>query len=216
MHDTKQTINTKESDVMDYIKINGQKIKLTEKQVQEIRQSFGFSDKKLIDVPIGGTFKIGEDEFIVLNHLAEGTMVISKKLLCKSIKFGRDNNYDGSFVDDACNEFADKIMDIVGEDNLFECAVDLTSDDGLEDYGVIRRRMAPLTTTLYREYVEILDMHKIEAWQWLATPCSTPKHGDSSCVKCVSPSGGLVNDFYNFGRGVRPFCVLNSSIFVSE
>jgi hypothetical protein len=95
--------------------------------------------------------------------------------------------------------------------------VDLTSDDGLKDYGKIRRRASLLTADLYRRYVEILDKHKIDKWWWLATPHSTARHENASWVKCVAPSGYFGSDNYcGGGCGVRPFCILKSNIFVSK
>ena len=200
-----------------YIKICGQKINLTDEQVEQLKKSLGAACAKLLDIPTGETFKIGEHEFIVLEHSGDTTAVIRNDLLVKNKAFGKNNNYDGSYADEVCNSFADEIAAIVGAGNLVEHTVDLTSDDGLKDYGKIRRRASLLTADLYRRYVEILDKHKIDAWWWMATPFSTPAHGNGSLVKCVSPSGNLYDSYYDGGsNGVRPFCVLKSNIFVSK
>ena len=201
-----------------YIKICGQKINLTDEQVEQLKKSFGAACAKLSDIPTGETFKIGEHEFIVLEHSGDTTAVIRNDLLVKNKAFGKNNNYDGSDVDAVCNSFADEIAAIVGEDNLAEHTVDLTSDDGLKDYGKIRRRVSLLTTDLYRRYVAILDKYKIDTWWWLATPFSTPTHENASWAKCVSPSGclGSNNYYYYDNSGVRPFFILKSNIFVSK
>lgn len=199
-----------------YIKINNQKIKLTDEQVREIQQSFGIEQTKLADIPVGETIKVGKYEFIVLEHAKDTTAVILKDFLCENKKFGKDNNYKNSDVDILCDDFADVISEIVGTENLIEHTVDLTSDDGLKDYGKIKRRMSLLTTDLYRRYVEILDKYKVNKWWWLATAFSTPKHDPDNWVKCVSPSGCINYYGYYGNSGVRPFCILNSNIFVSK
>ena len=203
-----------------YIKINDQKIELTDEQVAEIQKSFKVSNTKLSDIKIGETFKVGKYEFIVLDRSKETTAVILKDLLHDSAKFGANNNYNGSNVDDICNKFAEEMKGIVGAENLIEHTVDLTSDDGLKDYGKVRRYASLLTANAYRRYVEILDKYKVEKWWWTATAYSTKKHGDTTFVKCVAPSGCIcINDFYddfNCINGVRPFCILNSNIFVSK
>lgn len=199
-----------------YIKINNQKIALTDEQVKEIQQSFGIEQIKLADVAVGEIVKIGKYEFIVLEHSNDTTAVILKDLLFESKEFGKDNNYKASYVDDLCGDFADEISEIIGKDNLIEHTVDLTSDDGLKDYGKIKRSMSLLTTDLYRRYVEILDKYKVKKWWWLATAFSTPKHDPDNWVKCVSPSGGISRYGYYRNSGVRPFCILNSNIFVSK
>lgn len=199
-----------------YIKINNQKIALTDEQVKEIQQSFGIEQIKLANVAVGEIVKIGKYEFIVLEHSKDTTAVILKDLLFESKEFGKDNNYKASYVDNLCGDFADEISEIIGKHNLIEHTVDLTSDDGLKDYGKIKRSMSVLTTDLYRRYVEILDKYKVKKWWWLATAFSTPKHDPDNWVKCVSPSGYVNYYFYNVNFGVRPFCILNSNIFVSK
>ena len=199
-----------------YISICGQKIELTEEQVEKIRAGLGAERVKLADVAVKDTFKIGEHEFVVLEQMDDTTAVILKDLLVDDKVFGENNNYSGSYVEQECNQFADKIEAIVGAENIVKHTVDLTSDDGLKDYGNINRRMSLLTTEQYRRYVEILDEHKVDVWWWLATPFSTERHGSASLVKCVSPSGCVGNDGYFNVGGVRPFCILKSNIFVSK
>ena len=61
-----------------YIFLNGNKIELTAEQVTEMAKSLGIEQNKLSDIPVGETFKIGEYEFIVLEHSKETTAVILK------------------------------------------------------------------------------------------------------------------------------------------
>ena len=199
-----------------YICINDQKIEMTTEQLELIRAALAPNKKnKLRDIVAGNTFKLGEHELIVLEQSGDTAAVIRKDLLEKSMKFGSNNNFDGSDVDRKCSAFAQEIAAIIGEKNIVEHTVDLTSDDGLKDYGKVRRKASLLTAELYRRYVEILDKHKIKKWWWLATPLSTSKHDGASWVKCVAPSGNVGSDYYYYGSGVRPFCILKSDIFVS-
>ena len=199
-----------------YISLNGRKIKLTPEQVAEMSKSLGISQVKLSDIALGDTFKVANYEFIVLEHSKDTTAVIMKDLYKTSVEFGKNNNFNGSNVDDICKSFAKEMEDNIGEANLIEHTVDLTSDDGLKDYGNVKRKMSLLTTELYRRYVYILDKYKIDKWWWTCTAYSTPAHDNDCWVKCVSPNGNI--DYYNYGHvnGVRPFCILNSNIFVSK
>ena len=130
--------------------------------------------------------------------------------------FGENNNYNGSNIDNVCNSFAEHLESILGADNIIDHDVDLTSNDGLKDYRTITRRVSVLTAERARQYVNLLDKHKIDKWWWLATPWSTPTHEDNECVLCVSPRGDIVRSNYNHGNGVRPFCILKSNILVSK
>ena len=199
-----------------YIKINNQKIKLTDEQVAEIQKSFMVGNTRLFDIEVGNTFKVGDYEFIVLDRSKETTAVILKDLLYDNELFGKNNNYNSSNADALCNKFAETIKGIVGAENLIEHTVDLTADDGLKDYGKIKRFASLLTANAYRRYVEILDKYKIDKWWWLATAYSTPKHDNTTWVKCVSPLGIIGSNYFDYNRGLRPFCILNSNIFVSK
>lgn len=198
-----------------YIVFNGQKIELTAEQVEQLKAAWQEKTIRLGDKAPGDIAKIGDHEMIVLEHVGAATLLIRKDLL-DTMQFGENNNYDGSCADEACNEFAGEIAGIVGEDNVLPHTVDLTSDDGLKDYGEIQRRASLLTTEQYRRHVHILDKHKPEDWWWLATAHSTTAHGNDAWVKCVAPSGCINISLCNyFGFGVRPFCILKSDIFVS-
>lgn len=199
-----------------YISLNGQKIELTVEQAEKIKQSLETPNKRLSAVNVGSTFKIGKHEFVVLEQSGDTTAVILKKLLKDNVRFGNNNNFNGSKADEICKDFAKELETVVGEGTLVLHTVDLTSDDGLKDYGKIMRQASLLTANLYRRYVEVLDEHKPDKHWWLATPHSTSAHGNSDWVKCVSSSGCLVyNNCYRDG-GVRPFCILKSHIFVSD
>ena len=200
-----------------YIMLNGNRIDLTEEQVKQIYKSNAIGNKKLSDVAVGETFKVGAYEFIVLEHSKETTAVILKDLLENSMSFGKNNNFadKNCVVRERLNDFATELETIIGKHNLVQHTVDLTSDDGLKDYGTIKTKVSLLTCNLYRRYVETLDKHKINKWWWLVTAYSTPKHENASWIKCVSPSGDISGSNCNSGNGVRPFCIFSSNIFVS-
>lgn len=199
-----------------YIKLNGKKIELNDAQVEEIKRSFGISGQRLSAIAEGGIFKIGKHDFAVLEHLDGHTVVIKKDKYGADVKFGKNNNYDGSNVDEICNRFADEIAAIIGAENMLEFELDLTANDGMKCYGSVKRRMALRTADMQRKYAYIFDKLP-KFWEWLATAYSTPKHEDSTSVECVSPHGYVGYDcsFY-YCSGVRPFCILKSDIFVSE
>ena len=197
--------------------INGQHIELTQKQIAQIVAAHSATTAKLSDIPAGATFKLGNYEFVVLEQFAETAAVILKEILPDVVVFSDSNNhYDGSNPDQACCDFAAELFELAGSDNLLPHIVDLTSDDGLKDYGSIERAVSLLTAEEYRNYVEILDKYKPDCWWWLATPHSTKRDENDRWIKCFSPSGYINNNIYDYyDYGVRPFCILKSNIFVS-
>ena len=199
-----------------FISINGQQIELTEEQVKQIIAAHGGQQKPLAEYVAGDTVKIGNFEMIVLEQFADGTTALLRKDALKQMTFGKDNNYNDSDADKVCNAFAEELAGIVGEENIVLHEVDLTADDGLKGYGKIQRKASLRTANMQRKYVEILDKYRLDIWEWLATAFSIPPHDEDNWVKCVSPSGYFNCNYFNFGYGVRPFCILKSNIFVSE
>ena len=200
-----------------YILINGQQIELTEEQVKKIAGAYCIQQKQLSEYTAGATVKIGPIEMVVLEQQEGQTALILKGMYGENSMFGEENNdYGGSYVDDKCQAFTQELSEIVGWDNIMLHAVDLTSDDGLDDYGVVERRASLITTDMYRKFVKILDTCNPKRWWWLATPHSTKRHENDAWIKCVSPAGGIIIDIYYNDNGVRPFCILKSTIFVSD
>ncbi len=93
-------------------------------------------------------------------------------------------------------------------------ALDLTSDDGLKDYGIDRVTIGIYTDQIYREFRNIIP--PASDWHWTATPFSTARNGYEHLVRLVYSSGALNNYNAHYGHwGVRPLCVLKSDILVS-
>ena len=200
-----------------YICINDQKIELTNEQVQQIMAAKNIEGVKLMAYAPGATVKIGNFEMVVLEQLDGQTALILKGMYGEDSEFGeKNNNYDGSYVDKKCQQFAQELAEIVGWENIVLHQVDLTAADGLKDYGVVERRASLITADMYRKFVEILDTVNPKVWWWLATAHSTKRHENDGWAKCVSPSGYFGYDCYCIDFGVRPFCILKSTIFVSE
>lgn len=199
-----------------YICIDGKRTELSAEQVNALRGILPLEPVRLSELAAGDCFMVGPHEMVVLEQLDGAAAVILKALLADEEAFGNRNNYDGSNVEKVCDRFAADLAAFVGEDGILDHEVDLTSDDGLKDYGSVRRRASLLTADQYRRYVEILDGHNVDAWWWLATPYSTKRHENDRWVKCVAPSGYILNCLYGIDGGVRPFCILKSDIFVSR
>lgn len=202
-----------------YLCIGGKKIEIPADKLAEIKGALGLKPTvRLEERSTGETIAhVGEYEFLVLERSGDTVALLLKDLYRENEKFGSNNDYRGSNVQKICHKFAEEIAAIVGEENLVEHTVDLTSDDGLKDYGRIKEKVSLLTDELYRRYVDVLDLDRLQKYWWLATPYSTPKHEESRWIKCVSPRGNFNFDYDNSVNrgGVRPFCILKSDIFVS-
>lgn len=161
-------------------------------------------------------FRLGDEVFIVLEQTDNGTRVISKEFAYNDVKFGDNSNWNVSPIRKMLNnEYFKKIAAIIGEKNILSMDRDLTSLDGLDDYGTCTDKVSLLTSAEYAKYHKILGLKSnYPDWWWLITPASTPSNDYSRFVCYVGSCGILIWDVCDFSDGVRPFLNLESSISV--
>lgn len=161
-------------------------------------------------------FKLGDEVFIVLEQTDNGTRVISKEFAYNDVKFGDNSNWNVSPIRRMLNnEYFKKIAAIIGEKNILSMDRDLTSLDGLDDYGTCTDKVSLLTSAEYAKYHKILGLKSnYPDWWWLITPASTPSNDYSRGVCGVDSDGVLGWNGCDCTRGVRPFLNLESSISV--
>lgn len=168
------------------------------------------------DLKPGDTFKdVDGDEYILWYYLDNGYAVILRKESLKEMKFGSNNNYNGSDVDKyLCNTYLPELERKFGAENIIEHEVDLLSLNGEDDYGMIVRKVSIPTFDIYRHNKKSIKKY-IDKSFWLCTPNSTPSGLGSSSVRCVSSDGSVNFNWYGSCVAVHPSFVLNSSIFES-
>ena len=97
---------------------------------------------------------------------------------------------------------------------LIPTTIDLTSDDGLKDYGETTQKIFLLTCDMYRKYRSVIP--NLDDWWWLATAYSTESNGYANYARNVISDGSLYYyDAYSGNFGVRPAFYLKSSILES-
>lgn len=164
----------------------------------------------------GDEFKLGDEVFIVMEHTDKGTRVISKEFAYKEVKFGDNSNWNTSPIRRMLNnEYFEKVAAIIGENNIISMDRDLTSLDGLDDYGTCTDKVSLLTAMEYAKYHKILGLKSnYPDWWWLITPASTPSNNYTRGVCGVNSDGILSWNVCVCACGVRPFLNLESSISV--
>lgn len=172
---------------------------------------------KYTEVKENTAITVADTEFIVLEKKDDSVICLAKDFVFEDTQFdANSNNYATSSVREKLNkEFLPKLVEVVGENNILETDIDLTSDDGLDDYGSVKDKIGLLTNSMYRKYNRIIENYPVDDWWWLATPYSTPHRGYSSLVRCVFNIGALSGGGCNSLSGVRPFCIFSSAIFES-
>lgn len=150
---------------------------------------------------------VEQDKILVLAKESIGNMPFDE---------GNSNNFPkGTLCKYLNGEFIKKLK-ANGADTsaLIPTTIDLTSDDGLKDYGETTQKIFLLTCDMYRKYRSVIP--NLDDWWWLATAYSTESNGYASFARRVFSDGGLGRgSAYRGHRGVRPAFYLKSSILES-
>lgn len=161
--------------------------------------SYGGLDCIVLDVE--------QDKILVLAKESIGNMPFDE---------GNSNNFPKGTLCKYLNGEFIKTLKANGADTsaLIPTTIDLTSDDGLKDYGETTQKIFLLTCDMYRKYRSIIP--NLDDWWWLATAYSTESNGYANNARFVNSDGSLSNDTaYNGDSGVRPAFYLKSSILES-
>ena len=161
--------------------------------------SYGGLDCIVLDVE--------QDKILVLAKESIGNMPFDE---------GNSNNFPkGTLCKYLNGEFIKKLK-ANGADTsaLIPTTIDLTSDDGLKDYGETTQKIFLLTCDMYRKYRSVIP--NLNDWWWLATAYSTESNGYADLARLVSSDGSLLyHHAYRGHYGVRPAFYLKSSILES-
>ena len=161
----------------------------------------------------GATFMVGGIEFIKFPDQDGMTPVLTKNIAFFSSFGGTNNLAQSQILTRRREEFLPQVVEVVGEENICTFKTDLTTWDGLKNYGELESKISLPTMDFYRQHVDVFDQHKVDRYFWLATADSAKPHDDPWYALCVLPSGDLDFGGYYNGFGVRPFLYFDSSIF---
>lgn len=149
---------------------------------------------------------VEQDKILVLAKESIGNMPFDE---------GNSNNFPkGTLCKYLNDEFIKKLKaDGADTSALIPTTIDLTSDDGLKDYGETTQKIFLLTCDMYRKYRSVIP--NLDDWWWLATAYSTD-YSDAYIARRVNADGSLGFSYAYYGRiGVRPAFYLKSSILES-
>lgn len=176
----------------------------------------------LNQVRCGEHFMLGGIEFVKLDDDKGASFVVAADITGKECPFEssnakRDdhNNFVGSHIQKVVEAFLLDHPEI--NKAVVDRPIDLTSMDGMTDYGcpVVHGRI--LTSDEYRKYRAFIPL--ASDWYWLATPWTTlrsPVSGNNYGTYSVGTDGAQRHhNVYGAGVCPRPALYLGSSISVS-
>lgn len=157
----------------------------------------------------GERFTRGGIEFVALGIEQGGVLAVAAKRLEDEMAYDEDgsNDWRKSSLRKYLNEEFIKNFD---KGDLLPFVSDLTSDDGMTDYGTTEDFVALLSDNLYRKYRKFMPQY--DTWVWTITPWSRLP-GSAHLERIVNTSGALYSYYAYDGHGVAPACIFNPEIF---
>jgi len=176
----------------------------------------------LATIKPGQAFTYGGMPWIKLEDASGGTLALAAESVFDSAfctdtdrAIAQYSNWGYSTLRRELNDdFYESLLENGADAGAFlDMTVDLTADDGLDDYGTTADKIALISCEQYRKYRRLIP--DLEYWWWTVTALS-PNASYSCIVRYVGSAGALSNfDAYNGFGGVRPLCNLSSEILVS-
>lgn len=186
--------------------------------VRQLEEAERKNKVELSTLAPGDVFEIGKNDFIVLEQIGAETKIISKDFMAEDIVYDEDSrDYNESNLKKVIeNEIQPIIESEVGENNLVEHTVELTSVDMQHEFDDCKCKVRPITFDETRKYNNLLPNKELDDWWWTCTPWSTAERGCKYSIAVVSSAGYVSNRNCGGNDGVRPVCILKSNIFVSK
>lgn len=196
----------------------GKALEMARELVKQLEKAEKENKVELSSLNSGENFKIGENEFVVLEQYSDRTKVISKNFMAEDVVFDDNTrNYAKSNLKEVIEKDIQPIIESeIGEDNIIEHSVDLVSVDMQREFPNCNCKVRPITFDEARKYNDLLPNDNLDDWWWTCTPWSTSERGWNRSIAVVSSSGIINYYFCRNNYGVRPVCILKSNIFVSK
>lgn len=165
----------------------------------------------------GTAFDYAGQSWILLENDDGRALCLSKNIIeTRVFDEGNCNNFAVASSKEYLNgAYLDNLLEDVNGPNAFlTTELDLTTDDGLKDYGTCTVTIFLLTVDQYRRNRDVIP--NADDWWWLSTAFSTKSNGYESLARLVFADGALDGGLAYYGnRGLRPACYLDSDLLIS-
>ena len=164
----------------------------------------------------GTAFDYAGQSWILLENDDGHALCLSKDIIeTRAFDEGNCNNFAVASSKEYLNgAYLDNLLEDVNGPNAFlTTELDLTTDDGLKDYGTCTVTIFLLTVDQYRRNRDVIP--NADDWWWLSTAFSTKSNGYESLARGVGADGTLYwHCAYNGLSGLRPACYLDSDLLI--
>ena len=165
----------------------------------------------------GTAFDYAGQSWILLENDDGRALCLSKDIIeTRAFDEGNCNNFAVASSKEYLNgAYLDNLLEDVNGPNAFlTTELDLTTDDGLKDYGACTVTIFLLTVDQYRRNRDVIP--NADDWWWLSTAVSTASNGYEHSARIVGNDGALSYGSACYGDyGLRPACYLDSDLLIS-
>lgn len=165
----------------------------------------------------GTAFDYAGQSWILLENDDGRALCLSKDIIeTRAFDEGNCNNFAVASSKEYLNgAYLDNLLEDVNGPNAFlTTELDLTTDDGLKDYGTCTVTIFLLTVDQYRRNRDVIP--NADDWWWLSTAFSTKSNGYESLARDVNSDGTLNwSNACGGDFGLRPACYLDSDLLIS-
>ena len=140
----------------------------------------------------GTAFDYAGQSWILLENDDGRALCLSKDIIeARAFDEGNCNNFAIASSKEYLNgAYLDNLLEDVNGPNAFlTTELDLTTDDGLKDYGTCTVTIFLLTVDQYRRNRDVIP--NADDWWWLSTAFSTKSNGYESLARYVFADGSL-------------------------
>ena len=157
----------------------------------------------------GEQFEYNGVKFTALGEEQGGVLAIVSELLEEEMPLDESNKND--WRTSSLRKYLNgEYLEQFNRGDLLPFVSDLTSDDGMKDYGTAEDYVFLLSCDLYRKYRKCMPQY--DTWVWTVTPWTcTPSY--AIIARIVHSSGEVGITSACGGYGVAPACLFNPKIF---
>lgn len=157
----------------------------------------------------GERFEYNGVEFTVLGEEQGGVLAIVSELLKEEMPF--DDTLENDWRTSPLRKYLNgEYLEQFNRGDLLPFVSDLTSDDGMKNYGISEDYVFLLSCDLYRKYRE--SVPRFKNWWWTLTPW-TCRPNYTSSVRIVTSSGVLSESSAYSRYGIAPVVLFNPRVF---
>lgn len=160
---------------------------------------------------IGDTFTLSDIEWKILDITEEGYVCLGSDYSAGlgEIFSNQSNDWKDSKIRSI---LAEKLLPVIGSENVVPMLRNLISLDGQDEYGECTDMISIISVDEYRKYRGLIE-NTDDYWWWTLTPWSTKRNDTEEACAVVSPGGFIGRNYYGCCGGVLPFCIFSFSRF---